>query len=439
MTITGRMLKIEARRSLGLWLFPPVAFLVWFTTRETLPAGIWLWPDTSFSIQQTLVLAGPLAAGMAAWAATRERRLGTEELLATTSQPTAVRLLVAWASSMVWIALGYLAAVAILFASAYLGGVYGIPTVWPVILGLFALVADSAIGFAAGQYVPSRFTAPLIAIALYWVQGVTIAYSVSSLRYLSPVVDLYHSVFYGVVPNIFVAQSLWLLGLAIVALVFAVRRGERRSVVPWIALAAGLAATATGAVVLLGTPSQVTATQLREARIAYEPVCDDGDLRVCVHPSYRQMLPEASATIRGVTGPLAGVDGGPERAEQTPYDGTGLTPDGTLTFYVYDGTSMGDGFASSVTLNLVFDPRAKQGGAGPTPPDAAQSAIGGWLLEQAGREASVADNWAVGKGMPRVAQARERFDALPAEKRTAWLDANYRRLRAGEVAVEEIP
>ena len=438
MTTAGRMLRIEAQRSLGLWLFPPVALIVWFTTHETLPAGIWLWPETSFSIQQTVVLTGPLAAGMAAWAATREKRLGTEELLVTTSQPAAVRLLVAWASSVVWIAFGYLAAVAILFASAYLSGVYGFPTVWPVILGLFALVADSAIGFAAGKYVPSRFTAPLIAIALYWVQGVTIAYSLSSLRYLSPVVDLYRSVFYGVVPNIFVAQSLWLLGLAIVALALVLRRGER-SIASWIALAAGLIASAMGAVVLLGTPSQVTPTQLREARIAYEPVCDDGDLRVCVHPSYRQMLPKASATVRGVASPMVGVDGGPERAEQTPSAGTGLTPDGTLSFYIYDATSMGNELASSVTLSLVFDPGAKQGGAGPTSPDAAQSAIGGWLLEQAGREAGVADNWAVGSGTQHVARARNRFDALPVRERTAWLNTNYRRLRAGEVAVEEIP
>ena len=439
MTTAGRMLRIEARRSLGLWLFPPVAFLVWFTTRETLPAGIWLWPETSFSIQQTLVLAGPLAAGMAAWAATREKRLSTEELLVTTPQPAAVRLLVAWTSSVVWIVFGYLAAIAILFASAYLNGVYGLPTVWPIILGLFALVADSAIGFAAGQFVPSRFTSPLVAIALYWVQGVTIAYSLSSLRYLSPVVDLYRSVFYGVVPNIFVAQSLWLLGLAVVALALVARRGARRSAVPWIALAVGLGTTAMGAALLLGTPTQVTPMQLHEARIPYEPACDDGDLRVCVHPSYRQMLPEAFATIRGVSDPLVGVDGGPERAEQTPAADTGLASDGTLSFYVYDATSMGDELASSVTLSLVFDPSAEQDGTKPTPPGAAQSAIGGWLLEQAGRKSSVADNWATGGDTQQVTQARERFDALSEGKRAAWFDANFRKLRAGEIAAEDIP
>ncbi len=50
------LLRLEARRSAGLLLFPFVVLAVWFLSDQGRARGIWLWPDVSLSIESTVVL-----------------------------------------------------------------------------------------------------------------------------------------------------------------------------------------------------------------------------------------------------------------------------------------------------------------------------------------------------------------------------------------------
>lgn len=84
-----RLFGIEFRRNLGLLLFLPAVVGLVSTSFDVLPRGVWLWGATAGAIRGSLVLAGPVAAGLAAWVAGRNRRRGMEEMLAITPRPAA--------------------------------------------------------------------------------------------------------------------------------------------------------------------------------------------------------------------------------------------------------------------------------------------------------------------------------------------------------------
>lgn len=332
-----KLLRIEARRSVAMWLFPFVVVLVGYTTAETLPNGFWLWPQTALSIRDTLILIGPLAAGLAAWAAGRNRRRGIEELLATTPRPSAIRDLFNCAATATWVCLGYVVAASLTLLAAYFGGAWGAPILWPVLLGLFAIISNSSLGYVAGYYVPIRITAPVVAVAIYWVQGTAAYYLLAnSASYLSPVTELEYSVFWGVLPHIFVGQSLWFLGVSGVALSAVALRGGVNPLATWIMLSGAATATAVGVAMLLATPISVTSAQKQEARVPYQPICAKKKISVCVHPAYEKMLPETAVVAEKVTKPLVDVAGGPRRVEQKAYGEVELRSDGTLLFYLSD-------------------------------------------------------------------------------------------------------
>ncbi len=427
-----RLLRVEARRNPGLWLFPLVAIMIVYTTTETLPKGIRLWPETSVSLRETIVLVGPLAGGLAAWAAIRDRRRGIEELLATTPRPAAVRSLANWGATTAWYVLAYLVAATSIFVWVYLDGVWGSPAFWPILLGLFALLADSALGYAAGSYVPSRFTVPLVAITFYWVQGVTIAYLDSSAAYLSPVVGLNPSVFYGVLPNIFVEQSLWLLGIAGAAVAVVMLKGGNVPAFSRGAFVASVVVAMMGAVMLLKTPVLVTPSQEQRAFVPYESVCAEEAIPVCVHPAYEGMLRGTADTVVEVAAPLLGIPGGPVQAEQAPHSGTELKPDGTLSFFLHDATLSGDQLAEDVALGLVRD-------------DAtvalltdAQAVVGGWLLQRTDRDPGYLIALA-GEENRELSAAVNRFGKLSPKERRDWLRQNYAGLRTGKVTLKDLP
>lgn len=441
MNASLKLLRIEARRNVGLWLFPFVVLLIGYTTAETLPTGIWLWPQTSLSIRDTLVLVGPLAAGLAAWAAGRNRRRDLEELLATTSQPAAIRDLANWGATTAWVCLGYVVAAALMLLATYFGSEWGAPILWPVLIGFFAIVANSALGYAAGYYLPTRITSPVVAVALYWVQGIAAYYLVANpASYLSPVTELNYSVFWGVLPHIFIQQSLWLLGISGVALAAVVLKGGGSPKAAWISLFGASTVAAIGAAALLVTPVEVTAAQKQEAHVPYEPICAKGAIPVCVHPAYEKMLPETAAVVDEVTEPLISVPGGPTRAEQKSYGEVNLRRDGTLIFYLSDTNFGTSDLAAELVRALVRDPVSTIGADKELFPNDAQAVIAAWLLQQAGRDPHSLDYWtSADANSEAVAATRKRFDQLSPEERRSWFRKNYVDLRAGKIGLKDLP
>lgn len=457
------LLRIEFRRSFCLWLSPfMVAALAW-TAYGPLPAGIWLWTETVWSLQSSLLLFGPLVGGLAVWVAGRERRRQTEDLLSTTPHPTWGRDVAVWAATAAWCCLAYAAVVAGLFTATWMNADWGSPETGPVLAGLLAVAAHAAVGYAAGSFVPSRLTAPLFAVAMYGFQGLLVFGSVPAFRQLSPLGgDVAETVFYDESPEVFLRQSLWLIALAATALALVALR-RRRSTGSW----AALAMTATVAVVAASTLTSVP-VQTVDARgepVPYEPVCKEGRITVCLHPAYETALPETARVLEELAAPLLGSPGAPERAEQSgnAYPSR-LSSGGTFLFDIrgaFNRSNVDSGFVfedymrPDLATALVAGPsgyveqdtRAYENGdpcrGNGEPPGEAQRAVAGWLVFQTGGYGSTdsAAFWEATNGglCPQSAVAVERFDALAPSERRAWLRENYPELRAGKLALDDLP
>lgn len=458
------MLWIEVRRSVCLWLFPVLVAVLGWAVYDGLPAGIWLWSDTVVSLQASIVLYGPLVGGLSAWVAGRERRRGMESLLLTTSRPGMSRDLALWAATAVWCGLVYGVVVAVFFLLTHLNATWGSPEMWPVFATLLAVVPHTALGFAVGRWFPSRFTAPLYAVVIYWLQIGTFLDWKSPARNLLPVADNFGigPVFYKQPTDIYAPQILWFVGLAALALTVA-GLTRRRNLKSWAVLTLAVAVAGTGAVVLLRMPPQALAYE-RQAPIPYEPVCKEGIIPVCVHPAYETMLPETVTLVDDLVRPLAGLPGAPERAEQRGNAAPArLLPDGTLAFELYggfhrwnvnNGTSFRDYMEADIAPSLVTDetgnffeedrfysddPCAELGGS----VYQARLVVAGWLLWQTGRYDSMESESFTGSVndvlCPRTKAAIERFDALEASERREWLEENYTDLRAGDLTLDDLP
>lgn len=459
----SRMFRIEVRRSVCVWLFPLLVAVLGWAVYDGLPAGIWLWPDTVVSLQASVVLYGPLVGGLAAWIPGREYRRGVENLLLTTSRPGTSRDLALWAATAMWCCLAYAAVVATFFLFTHLNATWGSPEIWPVLSTLIAILPHTALGYAAGRWFPGRYTAPLFAVAIYWLQiGMFLDWD-SPLRNLLSLPDdsVPGGVFYQKPTDIYMPQAFWFLGLTALALAV-VGLSRQRNPKSWAVLGLSVAVAVAGAVVLLRMPPQALAYE-REAPVPYEPVCDEGVVPVCVHPAYENALPETVALVDDLVGPLVGLSGAPERAVQRgDASQARLLQNGTLAFDLYggfgrwnvnNGTSFRGYMQADIARSLVSDSSGYAGeyefyGDDPCAKSdesayQARLAVMGWLLWQTERYDSM-ESEAFTDAMndflcPQTKDAIERFDALESGERREWFEDNYADLRTGNLALRELP
>ena len=466
--MNGRLIRIETRRSVGLWLFPPLLALAWFYLRGGQFGFLtMLWVEASVAVRGIVYFVGPALAGVAAWMAGRERRRDVEELLATTPRPAWSRQLATWTGTVLWGMLAYaLVALAVGGLTAR-QAVWGGPILWPVVVGLLALPAHAALGFALGRFVPSRFTAPLVAVALFFAQvffwagrfgaaGFLNDPRLSWLTFLSPAAELDHSVWYGIRPNVGLPQSLFLLGLTGLALGSLALR-ERRTHAAWGIVAATALLAAAGvlltyhAVPYIPVPHGETRAQAAERRagttdpraglIPFELVCTADPLPVCAHPAYRPWLEENASLINELAAPVLGLPGAPTRAEQQ----TPLTPGPVGETLLLHPQPRQRSLIIDVASNLMRDPRyfgpsylnESRCPEGPEPFSCmrAQSAVGLWLLQRIGIRPGEREFYV----HPKAVAAAERFAALPPDRQQAWLRANYAALREGRVPLSALP
>jgi hypothetical protein len=381
-------------------------------------------------IRETLMLLGPLMAALAAWMAGRNRRCRMDELLATTPHSRTTHDLTVWVGTAVWGLLAYLEVALGLIVITAQQATWGAPLWAPIIQGALGLIAYVSLGYAVGCYVPSRFTAPLVAMGMYILQYLPFLWYGSSLMYLMPLKTETPSIYYPVEPNLGVPKALWLVGLATIG-VTAVVLKERRTLARWSAVLLALLGTMTGATMVLQVdPSWEDIPVI----LPYQPVCAEGQIEVCVHPAYKAVLPDAATIVEAVVRPLLGIPGGPTRAEQSPSGE--LLPNGTLSFDLFHAPKY-DFLPFHIATALVLDPDTAVGceNAGPCYPEAqrVQDVLSAWLMHQAGfkedRIFAAADQQA----------AFDRFTALDATAQRQWLEANYTALRAGQVTLEDMP
>ena len=450
--MSSALLRIETRRSIALLLFPVILGLAWFSFNDAFAFyRRFLWGEVSIAVRNIATFAAPCLAGAAAWMAGRERRHGMGELLGTTSLPPLGRQLASLFAVILWGAAAYLLIAAILVAITARHATWGGPILWPGIIGLLALGTYAALGFLVGTALPSRFTAPLVAVLAFFAQGMTrylgnidtrIAFdpALNWLMYLSPVVEIGASPWYGIQPNVGGPQVCFLISLFGAAVAgLAVR--ERRDAMGWLAcgccaLAVAVAVFAIYRAVPEGGRAGVRAATLAHP-IAYTPYCRDGRVPLCVHPAYSGWLDDNAALLARLFVPLTDLPGGPVRAEQQ-----GGVWTATKNIVPLFPQQTGDAFVRVTVNYLVRDLDTFALRTGTNCPDRsdqgacfhAQKAVALWLVRQAG----VADDPRY-PAFPPVAAAADRFGALPEETRRAWLREHLAALREGRVPLGELP
>lgn len=448
-----RQLRIEFRHSIGLWLFVPLLGLSWFYfSGRAFYYQTMLWDQASMAVRNIALFAAPCIAAAAAWMAGRERRCGSGELLTTMPQPPLARHLRVLLATILWGVAAYLIVAIILLTLTARRATWGGPILWPTLIGLLALCAFGAIGFAVGRVVPSRSTAPLVGVASFFVQSF-VAYSSFGpfqlaanprfgwLIYLSPVVEVSASPWYGIQPNIGWQQAAFLIGLGGLA-IGAVALGERRTRATWV-LCGGAAVLAVLGVVLIHAAAPVGSGRERAAArmadptaglIPFTSVCAGEPFPICVHPAYQPWLEENAAPINRVVAPLRGVPGAPLRGEQrSPLLGR-VTSDVLWLDPQRDVHSSVAMTVAQVMLPSDYDAelwrRCPDGGGRSC--WGAREAIAVWLARQAGYERD-------GSVPPESIAAAVRFGALPEAEQRAWLRANFVALCEGRVTLAMLP
>ena len=379
----ARALRLEIRHSTGVWVLPILAALFYFNAYRTAAGYPPVWTVRASVITgDNLVFFSVIAAGIAAWVATREGRRKTGDLLATTARTAWARQATVLAATAFWMVLAYLAGVAVIYLQTARQATWGGPPLWPVAVGVVGVAASCAIGFTCGTLLPGRFTAPIVAVAVFaaWFVGTSNnadnpnnVISLSSLKGTSALlvplpgrpqnVDV--GVHYHVPPDVSIAQVMFMGGVLLVmagllALLPAARvsgvrglsfaAGRRLTVVAAAGVACGVAASAT-AFALAGTARYSLATgweipALHDAAdvqpVRYTLDCTGSAFKVCIHPAFEPYLGAMSAALQPAAAEIAGLPGAPVRAEMT----LGYSqPAAAGTTLVYDYSVEQEGFS----------------------------------------------------------------------------------------------
>jgi hypothetical protein len=482
----ARLLRLELRRNAMAWMLPVAAGLFWLTAYHKAMAMPPLWNLRAASMQKgALVAFACPVAGAAAWMGSREARRRTTDLVTITARPRWARLLTTWAATTCWAMMGYLGCVAVLYGVTAQLAAWGGPLWWPAAVAAAGLPALSALGFAAGTLVPSRFTAPGAAIAAFFALALSTVLIHGSQSYwqISPLVtgpwdvgpNAGAATFYPYLPDLSIAQVMFLTGLTIAvlgALLLPNAPGGRwlRAAAATVT-AAGLLAAGT-AVALAGTGKldahgMIAIPALHDAAndrpVRYTPVCSHTAIPVCLNPAYTSYLPAATAALTPVLNQIAGLPGAPARVSQaaaTYQQGTGNSVGASLDGPPISGTPpvfrllLPDQLPgpTMTTKELAATVRSSAGpaivasviGDGPGASQA-QHAVAAALRMSAGLPLSSPS--APGTQRPTaivplpvpVRSAAQRFAALPASARHTWLAKNLAALRAGRITLAQLP
>jgi hypothetical protein len=468
----GRLLRLEMRRNVMIWVLPLLGALFWFDAYRTAMSYPAVW-DLRASVMPDKVVIdfATFVAGASAWMGSRETRCRAADLVTTTGRPGWARLSATLAATLAWVMAGYLACVAVLYGATAAQATWGTPPWWPVAVGAAALAAACAAGFAAGASFANRFVPWLTAVAVFGLEvaGFRSAVGVSGgYRLLSPSASVPGQdtgLFHPYLPDLAIAQVMFLTGLAVAALGAlglsrAAGAGIRLRCAAAAVAVAGLAAAgvATG---LVGTaragPDGVVIGVLHDAAsdhpVPYTPVCaDPTGVPVCIHPAFRPYLAEVTAALRPALSLLAGLPGAPVRVSEVATSlvaSTNQQAEVAGRSPVYDFAmpptpgslvrTAGESFTQSLQIAFVTTVigGSAPGPNGPETGDLAQQAVETVLLRQVAPELT---NDTLGPpGSAAAVAAIGRFAALSPAARHAWLAGHLGALQAGRITLEELP
>jgi ABC-type transport system involved in multi-copper enzyme maturation permease subunit len=486
-----RLLLIESRRSAMPVLLPLVALLFYFDAFRTANGMVPTWTMRAAVIPNHVFAdIGPFTAGLSAWMGAREKQRGMSDLLSTTPRPRWGRQVATWGACAAWTMLAYAGCVAVIYGVAATKATWGGPPWWPVVMTGLAVIMCCTAGFIAGSWFPSRFTAPLAAIAVVFIFGTVFQSAVgetggiTQISVSNSVPDPSLGVFYPTPPDVPMAQSICFAGVILALLGTLGFRGAALNLAPrrLAAVVALVGVAAAGTALGLVSTSKMGSTgeiipALHDAAsdrpIPFTPLCDSAAVPVCMHPAFQYEAAQVQSSLDPVLATVAGLPGAPVRAEQVSLDSPELpppyqqeqsavslsAPTGGAAPVLYFGyqqqifTSLARGInpqlqdqaAVSVLQRLI---------ASPATADPAQQAVEGALLQAMGIPLGVPLRQALqlsesqsapaysspipAPGTPAYSAAKK-FAALPAGTRHAWLTDHLAALRAGQITLAELP
>ena len=486
---SARALRLEFKRNAVPYVLPLLAAVFYFDTLRTADGFAPIWTLRASAIPDHMLFEfSAFAGGLAAWAGSREGRRKTVNLVATTPCAAWARRSIALAGTLCWLLLAFLAGVAALYIQTAVQATWGGPPLWPVFVGAAGVIVVTVIGFTCGVLFPGRFTAPLVAIGVLVVyqtglrQALGVAASSGTYALLSPanappVVDT--GVYYHVAPDLSIVQVMFMGGIAVALFgVFGLatalrglalaRAAPARSggwllrAVAVVLVACGVAASWT-AFALAGTakPDPVGGWEIPALHSAASdqpvPVTQDcmssSGFQVCVHPAFSFYLHDLATAFGPVAAEIAGLPGAPAGAKelasvsggQDVQSGTSVSPPvfeftaehvGPM-FGQFNGIPDPVGWRSGFQQGLLdafLTGRPPHPGPVPILLRPAQQAVEDALLTAVGSQPLSPSMTSAG-----VSAAAQRFAALPASARHAWLAAHLTALRADAITLAQIP
>ena len=489
----ARLLWVELRHNAMPLVLPLIAVLFWFDSYRiaaTLPP---LWDVRLYYILgqgHALIDFAPIVAGVAAWMGSRDGRRGIGDLVTATVRPRWEAQLATWAATVVWAVGAYLVFMAVTLAILGRSIAWGGLPWWPVAVGAVGVTAFASAGFALGACFPGRFIVPIAAFGGLFAMAMSSQIGFSATGGWALILPTMSTgnfgqdagIFYQFLPDLPMARVIFAAGVTAVAvglLGLPVGAGGPRlrrsaAVVTVTGAAAAVAAIALAFTAHLG-PYGTVIPALHDAAndkpIPYTPVCGRAGIPVCLQPAYRPYLPDVTTALRPVISQVAGLPGVPVRASQVaavfasgPTVGGPTSvgqiatvkgsppvlymPLGTIALPSSFGADTGS-FVSQLKVEFVHA-IVTSGSAYGNP---AQQAVEAALLKNAGIPLAAQPNalgdtpWPLRSGGPRsagaypppIAAAAQRFAALPAAARHAWLATHLAALRAGRITLAQLP
>lgn len=417
-------LRIELRRGIGRWVGVLVAAAAVGATVALMTGGIVLWRDVSEGLQYSVILGGPAAAAGAAWSAGRERRKGTTEVLASCGRPTWDRRWPSLLAIVLWVGTGFVVGSTTVLVWAATAARWGVPDMQLIASGLMAALACAAVGFLVGHVMPYVLTAAAVALAVYVMLALP-AYADTSVRLLTPINFGPTAPFFNVPILVAALQVVFFAAVALIAGSGVWLMSTRYHVRPAAVLVAAAALAALTCIGLLRLELPVGATIAR-----FTPTCTDEAVQVCVHPAYASLLPRVANVAQEVLQPLiaAGITL-PSVQQDEQYRSMALA-DGEIRFVIaFSNNEYGDErTALSIATAAVtgYCPSVVRGDHRRRT-RFTQSAVAGWLVEEAGHP-----EWEV---MPRGAERATRpLARATSSQQQQWLRRNLSEVRACEAS-----
>lgn len=435
------------------WAVPLIVVLTFFDIWNRRTIGVTTWPRLTAELASGQTLVAIAFIGIGAWRGYRERAPGLTDLMRTTSRPLSLHLILAWLSVVVWALISYILVIGLVSVVLGTRTTWGGPDVWIIVAATSAIVAAASIGFLLGTVFPYVFTAPLLAIG-WWALDGYVALMSSSAKYLVP-----RSLFENSSLNIFRQpwpaslahwQTLLWITVAIACASVLVLRSVpfgAIAIVIHTALVIVIAVALTG---LLRIPSNLAPRSSPPPRSVTLACEDQQGFEICVHPANARLLDDAAVTIKAMMMPLHGVPGAPSKAEERTPENDSSGPS-VLLFSIGDRSSVTFMLAAEASINLVTGnlPSRVRGPFTLTLP---QAIIATWLLNQAGfngsetslgvltQEARIGPSQAPNRSVQgTVDEEVERFSSLSDDNRHAWLASHWTSIQDGSLTTEQLP